>query len=206
MDDLVTRTAEASDTNGGQHPSLQNRWRVKDCRQPLLGQERSARRYPKLRIYVRESMSSRCKYSPPLLMAINWGLWRRGRSVCGFPVLDPRHSRVVKVSNIVVEWLDATYTAFKVPIGVAVYQNSTQHGLLTVCDIIAGRYPSAPDAFSSNLTFHLCSRCGHGTFLLACVHGRNHLAGSGVDQVSHSSCGLQEERRPDHTRWQDHRC
>lgn len=64
---------------------------------------------------------------------------RSWRSVCGFPVLDPRDSKIVKVANIVVEWLDATYTAFKVPIGVAVYQDCGVLGILTACDIIAGQ-------------------------------------------------------------------
>lgn len=36
------------------------------------------------------------------------------------------------------EWLDATYSAFKVPIGIAVYQDYSTFGVLSCLDIIAG--------------------------------------------------------------------
>ncbi|BDA43662.1 Potassium voltage-gated channel subfamily H member 7 [Coccomyxa sp. Obi] len=101
MNDLVTRTAEAGETNGGVH----SRW--EPLREPFLRRERAAG-------------------------ARSW------RSVCGFPILDPRDSKIVKVANIVVEWLDATYTAFKVPVGVAVYQDCRVLGIFTLCDILAG--------------------------------------------------------------------
>lgn len=54
-------------------------------------------------------------------------------------LLDPRTSRIVKATEVITEWLDATYSAFKVPIGIAVYQNYCSFGVLSCLDIIAGR-------------------------------------------------------------------
>lgn len=37
------------------------------------------------------------------------------------------------------EWLDASYSAFKVPIGIATYQDYSSFGVLSCLDIIAGQ-------------------------------------------------------------------
>lgn len=62
----------------------------------------------------------------------------RSASIWGLHLLDPRTSCVVKASEVLTEWLDATYTAFKVPIGIALYQDYRSFGALGCLDIIAG--------------------------------------------------------------------
>jgi hypothetical protein len=80
-------------------------------------------------------------YLPSKLLVSKGDTVCRSKSICGLPVFDPRHSRIVKVADIALEWLDATYSAFKVPIGVAIYQDCAKLGLLTMCDMIAGQNP-----------------------------------------------------------------
>ena len=44
----------------------------------------------------------------------------------------------MKATEVLTEWLDATYWAIKVPIGIAVYQDYSTFGVLSCLDIIAG--------------------------------------------------------------------
>ncbi len=53
-------------------------------------------------------------------------------------MLDPRTSRVVKVFAAAIVGVDAIYSAFKVPIGAAVFQDFNKISLLTICDLAAG--------------------------------------------------------------------
>lgn len=61
-------------------------------------------------------------------------------SIFGLQLLYPRNSRVVRATEVLTEWLDATYSAFKVPIGIAIYQDYSTFGVLSCLDIIAGGY------------------------------------------------------------------
>ena len=44
----------------------------------------------------------------------------------------------MRATEVLTEWLDATYSAFKVPIGIAIYQDYSTFGVLSCLDIIAG--------------------------------------------------------------------
>ncbi|CAL5221214.1 g3363 [Coccomyxa viridis] len=61
-------------------------------------------------------------------------------SIFGLQLLYPRNSRVVRATEVLTEWLDATYSAFKVPIGIAIYQDYSTFGVLSCLDIIAGAF------------------------------------------------------------------
>ena len=54
----------------------------------------------------------------------------------------------MKATEVVTEWLDASYTAFKVPIGIALYQEGTSLGVLSCFDFAAGALPH-PCSFAS---------------------------------------------------------
>lgn len=59
------------------------------------------------------------------------------------PLLDPRTSRVVRLFAAAIVVVDGSYSAFKVPIGAAVFQDFGRLSVLTACDIAAGAHDHA---------------------------------------------------------------
>ena len=65
---------------------------------------------------------------------------RRGASIFGLPTISPT-GYVVLVQLVVMGCLDASYTAFKVPISFAVTTNRTSWSLNNAVDLAAGSCP-----------------------------------------------------------------
>ena len=77
----------------------------------------------------------------------------RRPSFIGLQMLDPRTSWVVKFFAADIISVDAIYSAFKVPIGAAVFQDFDKISLLTLCDLAAGVQGC------KRLLCHACVRC-----------------------------------------------
>ena len=101
------------------HPTAFLPWTWRPEIQPLLGPSRTT--------YNKQVLTEFCFNT----------LHYRPRSLCGLPMINPKN-RYYKIWAFLLITIDATYTAFIVPIGVGFRVSDTSWNWIAVIDFLAG--------------------------------------------------------------------